>query len=89
MNGGSQEYVSWVKEQTRPPELDKPRDTPTDTNDTQDSEDVNLKSKKKSHKSKKSSKHSTAKTQEFNKTFHLSEVNEDPNEETDNMEYFE
>jgi hypothetical protein len=31
MNAGSQEYVTWVKEQTKSPELDK---TPKDTSDT-------------------------------------------------------
>lgn len=34
MNGGSQEYITWVKEQTRSPELDKKDDTPKDDNDT-------------------------------------------------------
>lgn len=33
MNGGSQEYVTWVKEQTRSPELDI-KESPKDTSDT-------------------------------------------------------
>jgi hypothetical protein len=108
MNGGSQEYVSWVKEQTRSPEEDKPeekekpkedeedqkeetKEDPQDDNDTQSNSDIHLKKKKKTHhKKKKSSKaHPTAKSQEFNKTFHLAEVDDNPIEETDNMEYFE
>ena len=49
---------------------------------------MNLKkNKKKSHK--KSKKHSTAKSEDFNKTFHLAEVDEEPLEESDNYEYFE
>jgi hypothetical protein len=48
---------------------------------------MNLKkNKKKSHKKKK---HSTTKSEEFNKTFHLAEIDEEPLEETDNYEYFE
>lgn len=50
---------------------------------------MNLKkNKKKAHK-KNSKKHATAKSDEFNKTFHLAEVDEEPLEETDNYEYFE
>jgi len=47
---------------------------------------MNLKkNKKKQHKKK----HSTAKSEDFNKTFHLAEVDENPTEEGENMEYFE
>ena len=47
--------------------------------------------KKKSHKKKHSKKHAaSAKSNEFNKTFHLAEVNDgDIDAESDNMEYFE
>ena len=49
---------------------------------------MNLKkNKKKSHK--KDKKHSTAKSEDFNKTFHLAEIDEEPLEESDNYEYFE
>lgn len=48
---------------------------------------MNLKKNKKKHHSKK---HSTAKSQDFNKTFHLAEVDESPvDDDSENMEYFE
>ena len=44
------------------------------------------KEKKKSHK--KTKKSPTPKSNQFNKTFHLAEVNDDPTGEGENYEYF-